>query len=508
MKVMKAYDWVWIYLYLAAQLSFASPVDTLLFPQPNATQVPANVRLQIYFNEPVQKGTGNIQIFDATTNTQIFSIPVICACVSITNNKVSIALPSVLSAGQVVYVKIASGVFENNSNEPFDGFYDSTDWRFTIAGGLIRHQNFMPAANSVCVPIAQNTFQVTLSSPAYSNSNGWIKIFEKNTGELHEVIQVSSSQVVANNSYVVSFVISHPLKPATTYFILVEPASFVGSGGFVYEGIYDDSVWAFRTAEKQPEVQHIEICGAGSVLLKANHSDDDVQYRWYQTPMGGEPIKNSSGQVITTDTLRVSVQNTTTFYVSIRKDDCESARSPLQILVKKLPASTLPPQEIKAAKGVKINLEANGGIRYLWQPSLGLSDPTIANPELLVQENITYTVTIENEQGCSTQRQVRVIVDESEKDFFLPTIFSPNNDGIHDFFRIRGKNIAELEWSIYDRHGRLVYRTFQVQEALNTGWDGTFNNTPQPQDTYIWTLKGKFSDGSPLPKAGSVVLIR
>lgn len=506
---MKAY-YLFFCVLVSWQIVGANPTDTLLFPQNNAIQVPANVRLQIYFNEPVQRGTGNIEIFDATTNTQIFSIPVTCTCISILNNKVSISLPSMLSAGQMVFVRMPTGIFKNNLNQPFEGFNTADRWRFTIAGGLITHQNFIPANNNSCVSLAQNTFQILLSSAVNSSSiNGWIRIFEKNTRLLHEAIRTSSLQVIVNNSTIISFVISQPLKPATDYFILIEPGSFLGSGNFVYEGIYDDNVWTFRTAENKPTAQNTETCGAGAVLLKADYLNNNVQFRWYNTAAGGDPIRNSSGQIVNTDTLRIFVQNSKTFYVAVWRNGCESARTPLQVNVKPLPVSTLPPEEIRVGRGVRVNLEANGGVKYLWQPSTGLSNPTISNPELFTQENITYTVTIENEQGCSIQKRVNIIVDDGEKDFFLPTIFSPNNDGIHDFLRIKGKNILELEWSIYDRNGKLLYRTAQVQEALNTGWDGTFNHTPQPQDTYIWTLKGKFSDGSPLPqKAGSVLLIR
>lgn len=502
-------------LYLLSLSIFSFPSDTLLFPQRNATLVPANVRLQIYFNEPMQKGTGNIQIFDATTSVQIFSIPVTCSCVVITGNKVSITMPSLLSAGQQVYVIMANGTFKNLYNEPFMGFQLPTDWRFTVALGLITNQNFVPANGNDCVALEQRTFQMILSGAVLSNNAtpNWIRIFETNTDQLHEEIQVSSSQVIANNSNVVSFTINIPLREATSYYVLISPVAFLGAGSSVYEGIYDKTTWQFVTAQSKPQTQDFFVCGASEVLLRASPPNNlpttSYQYRWYKNATGGEPIRNANGQIVSSDTLRVFVQNTTAFYVSLWSGGCESQRSPLNVSVKPLPISTLPPEEIKVGKGIPISLEANGGIKYTWEPATGLSNPNISNPELIAQENITYTVTIENAQGCSLQRQVRVIIDDSEKDIFLPTVFSPNDDGIHDFFRIRGKNIAEIDWSIYDRNGKIVYRTSQVQEALNKGWDGTYNNVPQPQDTYIWTLKGKFSDGSPLPqKAGSVLLIR
>ncbi|MFN3316598.1 MAG: Ig-like domain-containing protein, partial [Raineya sp.] len=406
----------------------ANPTDTLLFPERNATLVPANVRLQIYFDEPMQKGVGNVQIFDGTTSTQIFSIPVTCSCITIEANKVSIALPSLLSAGQVVYVKILNGVFKNMLNEPFSGFISPSEWRFTIAGGLITHQNFSPANNSFCVSLEQNTFQIVLSSPATSNNGGRIRIFEKITRNLHEAILLPSSQVIANNSNIISFTLSRPLKSATEYFILIDPVSFVGASSFVYEGIYDDNVWSFRTAEEKPNAENISTCGVGWVVLRVSSPQSGGRYRWYEAGAGGEPIRDENNQIVMSDTLRVFVRNSKTFFVTAWNANCESARTSIQVEVKPLPQSTLPPEEIRAGRGIKVNLEANGGIKYAWKPATGLSDPNIANPELIANENITYTVSIENEWGCVIEKQVNIIIDDSDKYFFLPTVFSPNND--------------------------------------------------------------------------------
>ena len=51
--------------------------------------------------------------------------------------------------------------------------------------------------------------------------------------------------------------------------------------------------------------------------------------------------------------------------------------------------------------GDTASLQASGGITYLWQPSNGLSDQTIANPLANPSVTTTYTVTITDVNGCS-----------------------------------------------------------------------------------------------------------
>ncbi len=53
-------------------------------------------------------------------------------------------------------------------------------------------------------------------------------------------------------------------------------------------------------------------------------------------------------------------------------------------------------------------------------------------------------------------------------DIFIPTVFSPNDDGVNDVFKITSKNTVSLNCKIYDRWGILINELTKVNE----GWDG------------------------------------
>lgn len=56
-----------------------------------------------------------------------------------------------------------------------------------------------------------------------------------------------------------------------------------------------------------------------------------------------------------------------------------------------------------------------------------------------------------------------------------------------------------------------MYKTSDVSEAVQTGWDGTKNGNKQPPGVYFWEVKGEVTDGQLLlngKDSGSIVLIR
>ena len=65
-------------------------------------------------------------------------------------------------------------------------------------------------------------------------------------------------------------------------------------------------------------------------------------------------------------------------------------------------------QNIADCANVVRQLNASGGISYQWSPTTGLSNPNIANPNLTLSSNKTYTVTVTDADGCADTDQVTV----------------------------------------------------------------------------------------------------
>ena len=107
--------------------------------------------------------------------------------------------------------------------------------------------------------------------------------------------------------------------------------------------------------------------------------------------------------------------------------------------------------------------------------------------------------------NCTNQTYPVLITKEACSNWVtLPNAFSPNNDGINDKFREYGSNLVEINLTVYNRWGQLVFET----NTLGQGWDGTFNNEEQDIGTYIYYIKATFDDGTSEAIKGTVTLIR
>lgn len=78
-------------------------------------------------------------------------------------------------------------------------------------------------------------------------------------------------------------------------------------------------------------------------------------------------------------------------------------------------------------------------------------------------------VNVQNEHGCwdSICKTVEIM---PEFGFYIPNTFTPNNDGINDFFFGKGIGIQEYEIWLFDRWGNLIWNCHQ--EGKSTAWDG------------------------------------
>jgi gliding motility-associated-like protein len=158
--------------------------------------------------------------------------------------------------------------------------------------------------------------------------------------------------------------------------------------------------------------------------------------------------------------------------------------------------------------GQELQLTAVGGSSYTWVPSIGLSSPFISSPVALYNEpsdGLRYNVFVYNQAGCVDTTSIMIKVFATEPTVFVPTAFTPNNDGKNDVLRAIAAGIKKLEYfSIYNRWGRLVFTTSEDRK----GWDGTFNGSPQGTGTFVWMVKAVDYKSTPYFKKGTVTLIR
>lgn len=154
--------------------------------------------------------------------------------------------------------------------------------------------------------------------------------------------------------------------------------------------------------------------------------------------------------------------------------------------------------------GQSFQMDPLGNALYFsWFPTVGLSNPHIANPLATPQVNTRYFVTGTTESGCVATDSIYVMVNE-ESVLNIPNAFTP---GVapNSEFNLLHLGIANLKYlRIYNRWGTKVFESTDI----NKGWDGQFNGKPQPMDVYVYTVEATTNKGNTFKKQGNVTLIR
>lgn len=146
------------------------------------------------------------------------------------------------------------------------------------------------------------------------------------------------------------------------------------------------------------------------------------------------------------------------------------------------------------------------GYTYVWAPPFGLSNQTGQSTSATVDQTTTYEVTV-SKGACSAKTQVEVVTYEflcGDVYIYVPNAFSPNGDNVNDVMYLRGLNLVQVDFKIFDRWGELVFETTDQ----SVGWDGTFKGEKLDPDVYVYHLRVTCFDGQENLIKGNITLLR
>lgn len=100
-------------------------------------------------------------------------------------------------------------------------------------------------------------------------------------------------------------------------------------------------------------------------------------------------------------------------------------------------------------------------------------------------EDYPLLLVVENQYHCvdSLEKTVRM---ESDLVIYTPNSFTPNGDGINDYWKIHlmGIDIYNFHLEIFNRWGEMVFESMDPDGQ----WDGTYNNKMVEDGAYIWKI--------------------
>lgn len=217
----------------------------------------------------------------------------------------------------------------------------------------------------------------------------------------------------------------------------------------------------------------VTICEGNSTTLTGSGSSNG--YVW--SPSTG--LSDATSQSPT-----ASPTDTTTYVLTVSNGQCKAYDSVTVNIWKKPTANAGPDQAIVEGNAAQLSGTAGGtDVSYYWEPDYNITSTSILDPAVTPITDTTYTFYVVSNNGCGTASDnvfIRVY-----KKITIPNVFSPNNDGINDTWRIQKlETYPDAVLSVFNRYGQLVYR--------NTGyakeWDGRYNGNPLPVGTYYYVI--------------------
>ncbi|MFD2203669.1 gliding motility-associated C-terminal domain-containing protein [Shivajiella indica] len=107
--------------------------------------------------------------------------------------------------------------------------------------------------------------------------------------------------------------------------------------------------------------------------------------------------------------------------------------------------------------------------------------------------------------GCSSVQRKSVRVLEKDEWITIPNAFTPNGDGLNDFFMPVLKGVVSFEMNIFNHWGEPLY-THQGLEG--NGWDGTYMGKLLPTGNYVYKISLSTISGDSIQKTGTLTIVR
>jgi gliding motility-associated-like protein len=237
-----------------------------------------------------------------------------------------------------------------------------------------------------------------------------------------------------------------------------------------------------------------QICPGDSVdlLVSATGGYGNYYYNWSTSA--------------TTPQITVAPQNTTSYFVQV-SDECQTfsvTAVALVQVVKPLANFYIMSQDPMQGLPVQFENASYNAWSYTW--AFGDGDGSfLVNPIHTYTQPGSYEITLiaTNQEGCidSITKWIEIA---PERFIYLPNSFTPDGDGLNEYFYGRFIGLMSARFYIFNRWGEEIF----FSDQLNFVWDATYEGIPVQDGTYTWYLIYEIEKGIYEDLSGHVNVIR
>ncbi|MEM7366974.1 MAG: gliding motility-associated C-terminal domain-containing protein [Bacteroidota bacterium] len=145
-----------------------------------------------------------------------------------------------------------------------------------------------------------------------------------------------------------------------------------------------------------------------------------------------------------------------------------------------------------------------------WLPDTFVSCQDCLDPVLTPFYSLEYQIQLTDTFGCEAMEELSLRLKRQDR-VFIPSAFSPNNDGINDEFVVfLGPEVGQVtQFLLFNRWGKLVFDNREFSPTAQLRWDGiTQSGKAAPEGVYVLLLQYEYLDGVQRSLSRSISLIR
>lgn len=179
-------------------------------------------------------------------------------------------------------------------------------------------------------------------------------------------------------------------------------------------------------------------------------------------------------------------------------NSCKATASSRISTIIPLPTAFLPADTGICSYGRLVLQPYRSFMQYRWSNNVTTPAIEIASPG-------QYWLTVVTREGCTGSDTVNVSLKECAKGLFVPSAFTPNQDGKNDVLMpFLFGNVKQFRFAIYNRNGEIVFQTNQ----LNLAWDGKYKGLLLDSQLFIWSCTYQLEGESARFQKGTIMMIR
>lgn len=213
-----------------------------------------------------------------------------------------------------------------------------------------------------------------------------------------------------------------------------------------------------------------------------------------------------------THNIIFAATSTNTIQLIVSNGVCKDTSTTQIVLNNEVKADFEMPDVICPEDPLEVVNTSSGQISsWLWKYDI-IGSSTLEDPPPFLFPTLNreayYTVKLlayNSNLGCvDSARKTLTVLDHCLIE--VPTGFTPNNDGLNDFFQPHNALKAlNYEFRVFNRWGQLVFQSRNWREK----WDGKINGAYQTTGVFVWMLSYTHKDtGKQVFRKGTVTLIR